>query len=172
MFLAIPVLLLGCVRDIDFYRAEDISLSPDLQVDLLIYDVTHKDFINPETKEFRSIIRDTVRLEFLDDDYIQNDLREVEFSFRHINTFSQTFTHRIKFLAPNGRNQFTVDYLIAPGGPDNPVETEITEYIEEDRIRLVRNSIQMVVELEMLPNGEEGEGELEFASKGLFMFEF
>lgn len=173
LLLFVPLFLLsGCVKDIDFYRAEQISLSPDLQIDLLIYDITKENFINSETKEFNEVIRDTVRLEFLDDDYIQNDLREVDFLFRHVNTFSQSFTHRIKFLAPNGRTQFTVDYLIAPGSPDNPVETEVNEYIGEDRIGLVRNSIQMVVELEMLPGDEEVEGELEFASKGLFMFEF
>lgn len=172
LLLAVLTFLSGCVKDVDFYQAEEISLSPDLQIDLLIYDVDEDYFVDAEIKEFDPVIRDTVRLEFLDDAYIQDDLSQVEFSFKHINSFPQSFYHTIKFLAPNGRKQFSFSYEVAPGSPEDPVETEFVELIEEDRIQLVRNSIQMVVELEVQPNDEEISGELDFASKGLFMFEF
>ncbi len=166
-------LLWSCVKDVDFQQAEDIGLSPDIQIDLLIYNVTEDYFYQQETKEFKPVIRDTVRLEFLDDEYIQKDLTSVEFQFRHTNTFSQPFSNTIKFLSTSGREQFRVEYEIAAGSENNPVETEFTELVEENRIGEVRNSIQMVVELEPLEVDQNNfSGELDFASKGFFMFDF
>lgn len=166
------LLCFGCVKDVDFNQSEQISLSPDLQSDLLIYSIDERYFTDSITKAFKPVIRDTVRLEFLDDDYIQKDLVSVEFSFRHINTFSQEIDSRILFLSENGQLQFSVDYPIPSGSPNNPSEIIYTEFIEQNRIHLVRNSIQMIVELEMIPNGQPVSGNLDFASKGLFKFEF
>lgn len=166
------VLLTGCVKDIDLDQAEEIGLSPDIDVDLLIYDISEDYFYQSENNVFQPVIRDTVRLEFLDDEYIQKDLTEVEFYFRHINTFPQSFLHTIKFLSNAGREQILIQYEVAPGSLNNPVETDYTEIIGENRINLIRNSIQMVVELEAHPNSEEFKGELEFASTGLFKFDF
>ncbi|MGM0932133.1 MAG: hypothetical protein ACQEWD_01670 [Bacteroidota bacterium] len=164
--------LTGCVKDIDLDQAEEIGLSPDIDVDLLIYDISEDYFYQSGNNVFQPVIRDTVRLEFLDDDYIQKDLTEVEFYFRHINTFPQRFSHTIKFLSNAGREQILIQYEVAPGSLNNPVETDYTEIIEENRIHLVRNSIQMVVELEAHPNSDEFKGELKFASTGLFKFDF
>lgn len=169
--LACLMLASGCVKDIDLNQAEEIGLSPDIDVDLLIYDV-EEDYFQSQTGTFQPIIRDTVRLEFLDDDYIQKDLSEVEFYFKHTNTFPQSFSNTIKFLSNSGREQIVVRYEVAPGSANNPVETDHTEFIEENNINLIRNSIQMVVELEAHPNSEEFKGKLEFASTGLFKFEF
>lgn len=170
--LACCMLLTGCVKDIDLDQAKEISLSPDIDVDLLIYDISEDYFYQAGTNVFQPIIRDTVRLEFLDDDYIQKDLTEVEFYFRHINTFPQGFSHTIKFLSNAGSEQILIQYEVAPGSENNPVETDFTEIIQENRIHLIRNSIQMVVELEAHPNSDEFKGKLEFASTGLFKFDF
>lgn len=89
--------LTSCVKDVDLDQAKDISLTPKLQVDLLIFDVNEDNFVDPITNQPISIIRDEVRLEFLDDSYIQDDLMEVEFKFKYINTFPQTFSSRISF---------------------------------------------------------------------------
>ena len=170
--LALCMVGTGCVKDIDLDQADQISLSPDLDVDLLIYDISEEYFFKSENNVFQPIIRDTVRLEFLDDDYIQKDLTEVEFYFKHTNSFPQRFSNTIKFLSNSGSEQIVIQYEIAPGSTNNPVETDHTELIEENRIHLIRNSIQMVVELEAHPNSEEFKGKLKFASNGLFKFDF
>lgn len=170
--IAISCLLLGCVKDIDLNQREDITLSPDLQIDLLIYEIDQSQFVDPATGNLKTRISDTVRLEFLDDDYIQEDLSSVDFYFRHINTFPRAIDSEIRFLSESNREQFAVNYTIQPGAAGNPVTTEQFELIEEDRINLVRRSIKMVVELEVQPGTAAFEGELDFASKGFFSFEF
>lgn len=165
--------LTSCVKDVDLDQAERITLQPDIQVDLLIFDVDEVDFRDPVTSALKTIIRDTVRLEFLDDDYIQKDLSEVAFSFKYINSFPQSFQNRISFLSEDNRVQHQVDFPIAPGTVANPFTTERIELIEEDQIGVIRRSIKMAVEIEVvLPYSNPFEGELTFQSKGLFSFQF
>src|SRR5690606_23363550 len=114
----------SCVKDIDFDQAGDISLQPEIQADLLIFEIDQRDFIDPETNRQRLTIRDTVRLEFLDDDYVQKDLEKVEFSFKYRNTFPQTFSNRILFLSETNQLQHEVVFETAPGKTGSPVVSE------------------------------------------------
>lgn len=164
--------VISCVKDVDLNQAGDISLQPEMQVDLVITNVDEIDFMDTNTNQLKRVIRDTVRLEFLDDDYIQDDLVRVEFSFRYINTFPQTFNSKIFFLSENNRQQHLVDFYIGTGSEEDPAISENIEFIGEDRINVVKRSIKMVVEIEVLPNSQPFNGSLDFASKGLFSFEF
>ncbi|UJH89762.1 hypothetical protein LZ575_11960 [Antarcticibacterium sp. 1MA-6-2] len=164
--------MLSCVKDVDFDQAEDIALEPKLQVDLLIFDVDEVDFVDPITSQLRTVIRDTVRLEFLDDDYIQDNLQQVEFRFKYKNSFPQAFSNKISFLSENNNTQHSLDFFIGAGSSLNPAITEKIDLIEEDRIQIIKRSIKMVVEIEVLPSQDPFEGSLSFASKGLFSFEF
>ncbi|MFD1096829.1 hypothetical protein [Salegentibacter chungangensis] len=171
-FCALTLLMVSCVKDVDLGQGKEIQLTPDIQTDLLIYTVEKKDLIDSENGEIKQAIRDTVRLEFLDDDYIQNDLFSAELYFSNTNTFSQAFTTRISFLSESGAEQFSVNYDIPAGTEASPSSAEALEVVEEDRIHLLRNSIKMVVELQMQSAPGNLEGQLDFDSTGLFKFEF
>jgi len=162
----------SCVKDVDLNQTKDISLQPKLQTDLLIFDVDENDFIDPETNRLRTVIKDTVRLEFLDDSYIQDDLDKVEFSFKYINTFPQSFDTSIYLLSENDNTQRRIDLKVQPGSQDSPKTTEIIDFVNTDEIDQIKRSIKMVVEITVLPNSEAFEGELQFQSKGLFYFVF
>ena len=162
----------SCVKDVDFDQAGDISLQPDIQASLLIFEVDQRDFIDPDTNLQRLIIRDTVRLEFLDDDYIQKDLEQVEFKFKFRNTFPQTFSNRIQFLSENNGLQHEVNFDTDPGTQGNPVVSEKVEIIGPDRIQVIKRSIKMVVEITAILNDQQFNGKLNFESKGLFSFQF
>ena len=162
----------SCVKDVDLDQAKDIALKPKLQIDLLIFDVNEVDFVDTLTNQQKTIIRDTVRLEFLDDSYIQDDLTEVEFSFKYTNSFSQSFHNKISFLSENNSAQHVVEFKINPGDKNNPAVTELIDLIKFDQIKVIRRSIKMAVEIEALPGNGPFTGELKFQSKGLFSFEF
>ena len=163
---------ISCVKDVDLDQAKDIGLKPKLQIDLLIFDVSEADFVDTLTNQQKTIIRDTVRLEFLDDSYVQDDLIEVEFSFKYINTFSQSFHNKISFLSENNSTQHVVEFNIDAGDKNNPAVTEVIDLIKFDQIQAIRQTIKMAVEIEALPGNDPFTGELEFQSKGLFSFEF
>jgi len=172
LLLLFSVVIVSCVKGIDLDQTEEIALTPDLQVSLLTFDVTGIDFKDEDSGIFTPIIRDTVRLEFLDDSYIQDDLVTVEFSFKYTNSFPHPFRNKISFLSENDRTQHVVSFDIAPGDKNSPVVTDWVELIENANIDVIKKSIKMVVEIEALPNQSPFEGELKFESKGLFSFEF
>lgn len=172
LFFLLAIGISSCVKDVDFDQAGDITLQPEIQADLLIFEIDQKDFIDPETNRQRLTIRDTVRLEFLDDDYVQKDLEKAEFSFKYRNTFPQSFSNRILFLSENNQLQHEVIFETAPGNAGRPVVSEIVEVIGPDRIQIIKRSIKMVVEIKAITNNEPFTGTLNFESKGLFSFQF
>lgn len=163
---------MACVKDVDINQKDDIVLSPEADVDLVIYQLDENDFKDSLTGALKTFISDTVRLEFLDDDYIQKDLTSVELFFKHKNTFPREIESKIKFLSETNQEQFSENYTISAGAHNDPKTIERTKLIENDSIQLVHRSIKMVVELEVQPNGSTFKGELDFASRGLFRFDF
>lgn len=165
-------LLAGCFKGVDMDQAQDITLQPDIDVDLLLYQLNENDFIDSETGEFTSVIRDTVRLEFLNDTYVQDGLQYAEFRLRHENTFPFPISSRIKFLNNSGNEQFHVNYEIPAGAVGAPAIIDTTHVMDASEIKKVRRTIQMAVELEMNGGDATIKGGLDFLSKGLFKFEF
>ena len=174
----VPTLLISCLcftscfKDVDFGQAPDIALEPDLQVDLAYYELNENDFLDSENNSYTPLIRDTIRLEFLDDDYIQDGLTYTEFRFRHENQFPYPIRSNIKFLGENNRREFNMIYMIPPGSLGAPSVVDTLKVMEGTAIRKVRRSIKMVMELEIEGGEKDLAGRLKFLSKGLFRFEF
>ncbi|MGB8705289.1 MAG: hypothetical protein WCD31_09690 [Gillisia sp.] len=162
----------SCVKDVDISQSQEITLNPDVQLDLLIFDVNQDDFIDPQTKALRTVVHDTVRLEFLDDDYVQQDLQQVELKYKYLNTFSQAFYSKVTFLSENDHIEHVSEFFIGAGSNNNPAETQKTDLIPPSDINSIKRSIKMAVEIEVQPNNDPFEGELKFQSKGLFSFQF
>lgn len=168
----VGLLFSSCFKDVDFGQAENITLEPDLEVDLLYYTLNETDFLDSETGNFTPVIRDTVRLEFLDDDYIQDNLMYAALRFRHENDFPYDINSNIRFLGENGRNQFNVAYTIPSAVDGNSSIVDTVRVLEGNEIVRLRRSIQMVLQLEIIGADKDLQGELDFLSKGLFRFEF
>ncbi len=172
-FLGLFCLLFNsCFKDVEFEQSQNIILQPDIETSLLFYQLNENDFINSETDQFTPIIRDTVRLEFLDDDYVQDGLKYAEFRFRHENSFPNEIKSKIKFLGESGRSQFSVNYDIPSGSETSSSVVDTIHIIQGSDIGKVKRSIQMVVELQLIGDGNNLKGGLDFLSSGLFKFEF
>ena len=156
----------------DFSEAENIQLTPDIKVNIIEYQLGEIDFIDSETGAFTSVIRDTVRLEYLDDSYVQDGLMYAEFRFKHENTFSFPIESKIIFLSEENTSQFQINYRIPAGDTVNPGLIDTLHVMEGNQIKKVRRSINMAVELQILEEPKSLEGQLDFSSRGLYRFEF
>lgn len=166
------LLFTSCFKDVDFEQSQDIVLQPDIETGLLFYQLNENDFIDSGTNQFTPVIRDTVRLEFLDDDYVQDGLKYAEFRFRHENSFPNEIKSKIKFLGKSGRSQFSVNYDIPAGSETSFSVVDTIHVMQGNDVGKVKRSIQMVVELQMTGDGKNLKGGLDFSSSGLFKFEF
>jgi len=165
-------LFTSCFKDVDLSQTEDIQITPDIDVDIIYYDLNKDDFLDSDTGEFTAIIRDTVRLEYLDDSYMQDGLTYAEFRFRHENSFPYAVRSELNFLNDRNRKEFDVNYII-PAGSDTMISiVDSLHIVQESNINQVKNSIELAVELELLEPSKSLEGNLKFSSRGLFRLTF
>lgn len=168
-FLGLLIALSSCVKDVDLDQYDEIVLSPEAALDLIFFDLTNEEFTGISNDGVTA--KDETRLDFLDDDYIQNDLVRVDLNFRFTNTFQSPLTATIRFLSPANVVQHTVVVPIPQGTTENPAVLDYTEIINEGQITRIRRSIRMSVEVTR-HDSLAVEGSFQLESKGYFYFEF
>lgn len=168
----ILILCTSCVKDVDFNQTAEIIIAPKVDLDLVFFDLDTANFMSADTGMPVAVIRDTTRLEFLDDDFIRENLRQIDFVFRYDNSFAQSFEHQALFLNDADEVQYAVTFDVeaSPGG--TAVTTLFTQTVEEIDLDAIRNSIKMLIELTLLPNGDPVVGELSHQSKAVYSLEF
>lgn len=157
----------SCVKDIDVDQYEEIVFPPSAALDLVYFTLDETRFQNGVTKA-----GDEVRLEFLDDDYMQDGLVRADLNFIYTNSFPQDFITHINFLSENNSVMYRFSIPVPAGSINNPETVNYIEIISGPEVDQFKRAIKMKVEIEMQPNSEAIEGELQLKSKGVFNFEF
>lgn len=163
------ILLTSCVKDVDLDQYEEIVIPPEAALDLIYFTLTSEDFTGGQNNPLRAA--DVTRLDFLDDDYIQNNLVRADFNFRFTNSFQREFVAVIKLLSEGNAVQHEVFIPIPAGTPASPAKIDYTDIINEDQIGKIRRSIKISVEI-TTHNGPFVDGELQLESRGFYYFEF
>ena len=169
LFLISCFFLSSCIKDIDVDQFDEIVIPPSVEMDLVYFRLEPEDFL--ESSGSKKTATDALRLEFLDDDYIQTGLKSAEFNTFFINKFDQPLTATFKFLSEGRTLQHSFSVDIPAGSEEEPTVINYTEIIPEAQIEKIRRSIWLVTEVEVF--GEvPTTGKLILESKGLYKFEF
>lgn len=162
----------ACVDDVDFDQANEISITPRVDVDLIFFTVEAADFIEEELPDAILTVRDTTRLEFLNDEFVRENLKEIEFLFQIDNTFEQSLINRSVFLNNAGEPQYTIEFEVAPSTDGTPTQTSFTDTLDDEELAAIRSSIQLTNELILMSNEAPIDGELSLQSKAIYSLEF
>ena len=166
------LLYTSCVDDVDFDQTQDIVLSPTVDASLIFFTMDTSDFESVDTQDVMITLRDTTRLEFLNDDFIREKLIEVTLDFQVDNTFGQSLVNRAAFINNAGEEQFVVFFDII-SSPDGSVQrTEFTQVLSEEDIQAISNANQLANEVILTTNGASINGELSLQSKAVYKLEF
>lgn len=168
-FFLLILLFSSCVRDVDLDQYEEIVLPPQAALDLIFFNLSSEDFTGAQNDRLRAT--DVTRLDFLDDDYIQNNLLRADFNFRFTNSFQREFVAVIRLLSEGNVVQHEILIPIPAGTADAPAKVDYTDIINEDQINRVRRSIKVSVEI-TTHSGPFVDGELKLESRGFYYFEF
>ena len=169
--LSVFFLFSSCVKDVDVDQARDIIIPSRVALDLVYFTLNSDDFPEEGSSDVRTA-KDEVWLEFLDDDYIKDGLVRADFNFRYINTFNTEFRNKVIFLSEDNRERYRIEFEIPAGSPQSPALINYTEIIPQEKIIAIKRSIKMRVEIEMQPEPDLVEGELQLKSRGFYSFEF
>ncbi|MEP0264466.1 hypothetical protein [Dokdonia sp.] len=162
----------SCVSDVDFDQTQDVVISPNAVTDLIFFNLDTSDFENVDTPEIELSVQDTTRLEFLNDDFIRENLIEITLDFQVDNSFGQSLVNRAAFINSAGVEQYVVEFEIV-ASPDGTLQrTLFTEVISLEDIQAISNSSQIANEVTLTTNGASINGELIFQSKATYALEF
>ena len=161
----------SCVSDVDLDQIDEIVLRPRVEADLVFFTVESTDFETIESDNFQITIRDTTRLEFLDDTVIQEYLRELELTYAARNTFVQGLVNRSMFINDIGDIQYEVSFPINASQNGEEVTTIFQTVLNEQDVEAVRNATVLVNEVTLFVNGQVSPGMLSLQSKALYALE-
>jgi len=162
------VLLVSCVSDVDLDRIDEIILTPEIEADLVFFTLNTANFDAVNESSMQISVRDTTRLEFLDDAIIQEYLQELELMYSVENTFNRTLINRSLFLDNAGVIQYEVIFPIAASQDGEVVTTSFQAVLSQEDIQGIRNAIQLVNEVTLFTNGLPYDGVLSFQSKAIY----
>ncbi|MBE16177.1 MAG: hypothetical protein ABNH00_02730 [Dokdonia sp.] len=163
--------LVSCVSDVDFDQTDQIVFTPEVDLDLTFFELTTANFEDTVSGLPIPVVRDTTRLEFLDDDFIRDNLTQIELLLRYDNSFSQDFEHKTLFLDENNQVQFEIAFEVAAAIDGQTETTLYQQTIIDPELAAIRNAIKMLIEIRMLPDGQPIAGRLRHQSKAIYSLE-
>lgn len=166
MMILTALLLLGCVKDIDFDQAGDIVLKPVYETDLLLFDLEADQFVYNGIEV--GTVTDTTGVDALSGEFSNKYLDQASLYFEFTNTISRSFRIEASFLNENGRLLQKVDFLIGPSDGSPEVVSRTLTYSGND-LSIITNTHKIAIEFSLLPGTpmltEESTGTLSMDSK-------
>jgi hypothetical protein len=163
--------LVSCIRDTDFDQASDITATPIVELDLIYFTLDASDFFDSITNTPRLTLRDTTRIDFLDETDFQESLLRAEFLFEFTNSIPRQFDVDFQFLSVANDTTYTTSTSVLAGTEQNPVETTFIENVERPEVFDLTSAEKVVVSVTIPSSSEALEGELNLKSKATYYLE-
>ncbi len=161
----------GCIKDIDLDQAEEFELYTTQDLDLVHFSITQDNFNNVNTGNLETVfIQERGVVDFFDEEFFRQNLKEVNFVFGAESTFSQSMLCNILFLDPQNQELYAVDFRVQ-GSPDgSSVFSEQSVLINEADLEQFKSAPFRKIDFsfELIENGLPVEGSLDFRSKALY----
>lgn len=165
------MLAFSCVKDTDFDQAENIVLTPVVELDLIHFNVESSDYFDPSTGSAQLTVSDTTEIRFLDDSGIQESLKKAEFLFRFTNSLATSFDVNFQFLDRDNLETYATDASVDQGTPENPVVSDFIEVVEGTDILELTKANKVVISATIPDEITELEGTLNLKSKTTYYLE-
>lgn len=165
------MLLFSCVRDTDFGQAEEVTLTPTVELNLIHFDLDAGEFFDTNTGLPRLSVSDTVEIRFLDDVETQESLVRADFEFEFTNSIPRTFDVDLVFTTDGGEPTYATTTTVAAGTPEAPVETVFVEVIEGNSIQQLTLANKMAMTLTIPSADPDLQGVLSLQSKTTYYLE-
>ena len=163
--------LFSCVKDTDFNQAENITLTPIVELDLIYFNVEAGSFFDSVTNTSILTISDTTEIRFLDDSGVQESLVKADFLFNFTNSIPRTFEVSFQFLSEENEETYLAQTTVDAGTELAPVLTQFLETVEGEDITQLTMADKVVVSV-TIPSSNAGlTGTLDLKSKTTYYLE-
>ncbi|MRT16639.1 hypothetical protein F3C99_06675 [Vitellibacter sp. q18] len=162
----------ACIRDTDFDQAEDVALTPVVELDLIYFNLRADQFFDTLTGTPILTLRDTTEIKFLDDSSLQESLKRAEFYFRFSNSIPRDFLVDFQFLSEANDTTYVAQTAVDRGALNAPVITEFIENVEGEDILRLTQAHKVVVSVTIPSSDANLEGTLNLKSKTTYFLEY
>lgn len=168
-------LFTGCIKDIDLEQVDDVEIDHTSTINLAYFNADSDDFKDSTTGEIDNRPFELVlSLNFLNEEFLTDNLKELAFLFQFENTFSQEFVTTIDFLTEDNTQLLTLPKINIKGSNTGEIITTVYDnhgnpFTTEDLDKIKRSS-KLRVSLTILDNKKALAGNLIFKSKATFNF--
>jgi electron transfer flavoprotein alpha subunit len=163
--------LFSCVKDTDFNQAENITLTPVVELDLIYFNVEAGAFFDSVTNTSILTISDTTEIRFLDDSGVQESLVKAEFLFNFTNSIPRTFEVVFQFLSEENEETYLAQTTVEQGTELAPVVSQFLETIEGEDITRLTMADKVVVSVTIPSSNANLSGTLDLKSKTTYYLE-
>ncbi|WP_435578853.1 hypothetical protein [Gilvibacter sp.] len=171
--LALACCLSSCIKDTDFEQADQITLSPEYELDLVYFTVDTSMFESSGELGDSFKVTDTTNVRFLDDSFIQESLVRAEVFFRLTNSIPRDFQLEVEFMTLSNEVQYQFDIPIAAGTVAAPVITEHLEVFDTAaELGPLTSSSRVVISVSSPETVEALDGTLNLQSKSAYFLEY
>ncbi len=172
LFLLLSLAVSSCIKDTDFDQADEIELSPVVELDFLFFTLEIDDFQENPGFEGSLTVVDTTEIRFLDGSFAQENLLSAEYFFKVSNSFPIGVDANFNFLTEENEPFYEIDFLIAPGTNNNATLTEFIQTITAEEIEQLTQTNKVVVTFTLKTLDENLSGVLNLQSKTTYFLRF
>lgn len=168
LILLVIVMCGACVENVDFDQADAIEFTPEVELNLIYFNLNATDFFDQETQTSRLVVRDTTALDFLGGSAISESIQQIDFTFNFTNSFPRTFQVDFEFSRLNGEVTYTTSTMVVAGSLNNPVTSIFEESVSGIDVQNLTQAGQVVVTVTLPSANASLQGNLNLTSKAIY----
>ncbi|UNZ00393.1 hypothetical protein MQE36_08645 [Zhouia spongiae] len=146
------LLLVSCVKDVDFDQVDNIRLTPVFEGSFVYFDIEANQFV--ENGQEMISAGDLVKMDAVSESFSVNNLVRADFHFQFTNTISRNFEITLNFLDKNQEVLRALSYDI-PASSGADVEVKDTVIFSGDSIGQLTSTVLLGMEI-VLVDGTPG----------------
>ena len=159
------LLYVSCFDGTDFDQANDVVVTPEIELDLIYFNLEASSFYNNATNTGVLVVEDTTDLDFLGGSDINDILKGADFFFKFTNSISRGFNVSFDFLSQDNVSRYLMQTTVAPGSENIPVVSYFVQSLDELQIKELTKAKKVLVTVTIPSSSQDLTGVLNLQSK-------
>ena len=159
------LLYVSCFDGTDFDQANDVVVTPEIELDLIYFNLEASSFYNNANNTEVLVVEDTTDLDFLGGSDINDILKGADFFFKFTNSIARGFNVSFDFLSQDNVSKYLMQTTVAPGSENTPVVSYFVQSLDELQIKELTKAKKVLVTVTIPSSSQDLTGVLNLQSK-------
>ena len=159
------LLFVSCFDGTDFDQANDVVVTPEIELDLIYFNLEASNFYDYANNTEVLVVEDTTDLDFLGGSDINDIIKGADFYFEFTNTIARGFNVSFDFLSQDNVSRYLMQTTVAPGSENTPVVSYFVQSLDELQIKELTKAKKVLVTVTIPSSSQDLTGVLNLQSK-------